>query len=178
MPAQTLEQLFDFEGQFEEAIQTILVASGIAAYISEQAVRLPLLNTGIGFDPGPALDVLTDIPKPTNWPAGDPPPQEYFRYPGSLEFRVEVARDANGATVAGVDTMLRQVRARIRATMMRTCVPFTAVNLPFYEIGDIRPNGTTSGRATNGVRNVDFTSVRFAITFAIRPTAWPAWIES
>jgi hypothetical protein len=177
MPATNLTELFDFEGQFEQAMQAILVANGITAYISEQTVKLPLLNTGIGFDVSPALDVLTDIPKPTNWPADTAPPQEYFRYTGTLEFRVEVPRDENGASVTGVNTMMSQVRATIRAAMMRCCAPFTATNLPYYEIGDIKPNGTTSGRASNGVRNVDFCSLRFVVTFEIRPTAWPAWVE-
>lgn len=178
MPATNLRELFDFEGQFERAMQAVLAANGVTAYMESQTVKLPLLNTGIGFDVSPALDVLTDIPAPTNWPANTPPPQEYFRYTGALEFRVEVPRDAAGNTLPGVSSMMSQIRSTIRAAMMRCCSPFTAANLPWYEIGDIKPNGTTSGRATNGVRNIDFCSVRFVVTFEIRPTAWPAWIES
>lgn len=178
MPALNLRELFDFEGQFETAMQDVLATNGIAAYISEQAVKLPLISTGIGFDVSPALDVLTDIPKPTNWPADMPPPQEYFRYTGAIEFRVEVPRDDAGNSLPGTASMMSQIRSTLRAAMMRSCAPFTAANLPWYEIGDIKPNGTTSGRASNGVRNIDFCSVRFFVTFEIRPTAWPAWIES
>ncbi len=176
MPATNLPELFDFEGQFETAAQAILAASGIAAYISEQAVKLPLLNTGVGFDVGPAIDQLTFLTKPTNWPADREPPQEYFRYTGLLEFRVEVPRDQNGATLPGVDTLLRQVRGQIRSAMMLCVAPFNATNLPFYRVSDIRPNGTTTGY--EAVRNIDFCSLRFAVTWAILSTAWPAWVES
>lgn len=176
MPASNLRELLDFEGQFETAMQAVLATNGITAYLSQQAVKLPLLNTGIGFDVSPALDVLTDIPAPSNWPADTAPPQDYFRYTGAIEFRVEVPRDAAGNSLPGTATMMSQIRSTLRAVMMRSCYPFTAVNLPWYEIGDIRPNGTNSGRATNGARNVDFCSVRFTVTFAIKPDAWPAWV--
>lgn len=176
MPATNLRELLDFEGQFESAMQTILATSGILAFISEQDDRQPLINTGIGFDVSPALDVITDIPKPSNWPADMGPPQDYFRYTGSIEFRVEVPRDDAGNSLPGTTSMMSQIRSTLRAVMMRSCYPFTAANLPWYEIGDIRPNGTTSGRASNGVRNIDFCSVRFLVTFEIKPTAWPTWV--
>lgn len=176
MPATNLTELLDFEAQFESAAQAILVSAGIDAYISEQAEKLPLLNTGIGFDAGPALDQLTFLPKPTNWPADREPPQEYFRYTGNLEFRVEVPRDAHAANVVGVVTMLGQVRGKIRSAMLLCVAPFNATNLPYYRVSDIRPNGSTTG--WEGVRNIDFCSLRFALTWQINPTAWPVWIES
>lgn len=176
MPATNLPELFDFEGQFETATQAILVATGIAAYISQQAEKMPELNTGIALDVNPAIDELTQIPSPSNWPAGQAAPQEYFRYTASLELRIEVARDQNGASVAGLDTMLSQVRGQIRAAMMRCVMPFTDANLPYYRVSDIKPNGTTTG--FEAVRNTDFCSLRFVITFAIQPTAWPAWVEN
>lgn len=176
MAAPNLTALFDFEGQFEDAAQAILVATGIAAYISQQAAKMPLLNTGIGFDVNPAIDELTQIPAPNNWPVGQAAPQEYFRYTGNMEFRVEVPRDNDNASVTGVDTLMQQIRGQIRAAMMRCCMPFTATNLPYYRVSDIRPNGTTTGYEAQ--RNIDFCSVRFVITWAIQPTAWPAWVES
>lgn len=176
MPATNLTELFDFEGQFERAAQAALAAAGVTAYISEAQAQLPLLNVGLSFDVSPALDQLTQLTPPTNWPVGTPPPTEFFRYTATLEFRAEVPRDANGATVPGVDTMLAQFRGKIRSAFMRCVAPFNSTNLPFYEIGEIRPNGAVTG--WEGVRNIDFCSLRFAVTFAIRPDAWPAWIES
>lgn len=176
MPAPNLTTLFDFEGQFETAAQAILIASGIAAYISQEAEKLPLLETGIAFDVGPAIDEPTFIPKPNNWPANTAGPQEYFRYNGALTLEVNVARDQNGATVTGVATMLSQVRAMIRAAFMRTVAPFTNSNLPYYRVTDIRPAGCTT--AWRRETNVDFISLRFAITWEIQPTAWLAWIET
>lgn len=179
MAAPDLQTLFDFEGQFEDAAQAILVASGIAGYISQQAAKIPIINTGLGFDVNPAIDELTQIPSPNNWPAGQAAPQEYFRYTGNLEFRVEVPRDQETITPASagsVDTLMRSVRGKLRATMMRCVMPFTDANLPYYRVSDIRPNGTTTGY--EAVRNIDFCSVRFVVTFAIQPGAWPAWVES
>lgn len=176
MPAANLTELFDFEGQFESATQAILVATGIAAYISQQAEKMPLLSTGIGLDVNPAIDELEQIPAPSNWTAGQAAPQEYFRYTGNLELRVEVPRDQNGASVAGVDTLMSQIRGQVRAAMMRSCMPFTQVNLPLYRVSDIKPNGTSTGY--EAARNVDFCSLRFVITWAIQPTAWPAWVEN
>ena len=176
MPAQNLTQLLDFEGQFETAAQAVRAANGITAYISEQTAQLPLLSTGISFDIAPALDQLTFLPKPSNWPANTPPPQDFFRYTATLEFRIEVPRDRNTATVPGVATLFAEFRGKIRSAFMRTMAPFNSTNLPYYEISDIRPAGALTG--TEGVRNIDFCSLRFAITFAIKPTAWPAWIVS
>lgn len=174
MPAANLETLLDFEGHFESAAQAIMVASGIAAYISENATQLPLTNTGIDANVEPALDTLLQIPAPSNWPANREPPMEYSRYQLGLEFRVEVQRDNNAATVPGVDTLLAQVRAKIRANMLLTVRPFNPTNLPYYVVSDIRPLGTTTGYES--VRNIDFVSLRFRITFQIRPDAWPAWV--
>lgn len=176
MAAPNLETLFDFEGQFEQAAQAVLDANGVTAFISQQAEKLPQINTGIGLDINPALDELEQIPAPNNWPVGQPPPQEYFRYTGNLEFRVEVPRDDNASAVSGVDTMMSELRGKVRAAMMRCCMPFNDSNLPYYRVSDIRPNGTTTG--WEQVRNVDFCSLRFVITFAIQPSAWPAWVES
>lgn len=176
MAAPNLTTLFDFEGQFEQAAQAILTASGIAAYISQEALKLPGLYTGVGFDVNPALDVLEQIPKPNNWPVGQAAPQEYFRYTGNLDFIAEVRRDNQGASVTGVDTMMSQLRGQLRAAFMRCVMPFTNTNLPYYRVTDIRPNGTTTG--FNQIENVDFCSVRFVVTFQIQPEAWPAWVES
>ncbi len=174
MAADNLTQLFDFEGQFEVAAQAILTSAGILAFISQQPEQMPTLSTGVGFDLGPALDQLTDtLPTVPGWPANTAKPQEYFRYTGNLEFEVSCPRDDQGAQDPAVRTMLSQLRGMIRAAMMRIMEPFNATNLPFYEVSDIRPNATSNGY--NGARNVDFSTLRFVITFAIRPTAWPAW---
>ncbi len=183
MSAPNLPALLDFEGQFEAAAQAILTANGITAYISQQESKELLISTGIGFDTGPALDekVLLDpaggYPAlPSNWTAGQPPPQEYFRYTGSLEYRIEVPRDQEGASLPGVANLMGELRGKIRAAMMLCCAPFNATNLPYLRVSDIRPNGTTTGWERE--RNIDYLSLRFTITFAIVPGAWPAWIEA
>lgn len=176
MSAPNLTALFDFEGQFEAAAQAVMTANGITSFVSQQADKLPPISTGIGFDLGPAIDELTQIPAPTNWPTGQAAPQEYFRYTGTLEIRVEVPRDQESSSVPGVENFIGELRGKVRAAMMLTVMPFSPTNLPWLRVSDIRPNGTSTG--WDQPRNVDFCSLRFAITFAIQPGAWPAWIES
>ena len=69
--------------------------------------------------------------------------------------------------------MLAEIRAMIRTMMMRVVMPFDDTTLPLYRVTDIRPNGTTTG--FEPTRNIDFVSLRFAISFEIKPDSWPAW---
>ncbi len=176
MAATNLVELMDFEGNFEVAAQGVVVANGITGYITQTNIQADLINAGISFVAGPALDELTELPKPSWWGADDPPPQDYFRYPGTLTFRVEVPRDDNGATISGVETMLEQIRGQLRAAFMRVCEPFDATNLPLYKVSDIRPDGAAIG-SSGAPRNLDFCVCRFAVTFEIKPDAWPVWVE-
>lgn len=167
--ALSLSELFDFEGNFEDAAQAILTSAGINAYISQQTKKLPLINTGVNFDCGPAIDEVTFLPQ-GGQPAGQSS-QEYFRYIGSLELRVEVNRDTAKQPPADVPSFLAAIRAMVRASFMWSQWPFDDTNLPLYRVSNIRPNGSTDG--FDGVRNVDVCTMRFEITFAIQPTAWP-----
>lgn len=175
MPSQAanLVELYDFEGQFEVAAQGVLAAAGITAAISQAAAQLPLVTTGISFDVQLATGDLALLATPPGWPANTPPPQEYFRYTATLEFRVEVPRDRNTPTIPQVQTLFSEFRGKVRAYFGRIAAPFDETNLPYYEIGDIKPAGAFTG--FEGVRNIDFCAIRFAVTFAIRPTAWPTW---
>jgi hypothetical protein len=181
MQAPSLDALYDIETGFETAAQTLMTVAGVTAMISlanadisNVNAKAPLINTGIGFDLGPAIDVKAQIPAPSNWPADTPPPQEYFRYVGNLEFRVQVPQDMNTTNPpVDVDTIVAGIRSRIRVAMMLCCLPFPESALPYYVVSDIRPNGTTT--AWDQPRNEILLVLRFAITFAIRPDAWPEW---
>lgn len=178
MPSQApdLPTLLDFEAQFEDAAEAILEAAVIAAFTSQENTKLPLINTGISADLGPAIDELTDLALPSTWDPAKTPPQEYFRFTLALEFRIEVPRDENTPTPPPAQvTVLRTIRAKIRAVMLRIMFPFNDSNLPYYRVSDIRPNGATTGE-TGSSRNIDFCALRYLITFTIQPTAWPAYV--
>lgn len=169
-PAPSLTALLDFETQFEAATQAILETSGIAAYVSEQQQKLPLIHTGINFECGPAIDQLTFLPL-----GGQPTQvqQEFFRYQGTLEFMISVNRDTpREGTDAGSTTFLTQCRGRIRAAFLQSQWPFDDTNLPYYRVSEIRPNGAAS-LTGDGALNTDIISLRFLVTFAIQPGAWP-----
>lgn len=171
--AENLAQLMDFEGNFETAGQAVMAAAGVTAYIDQQAEKIPVTNVSLQADVGAAIDELTEIPAPDNWPEGMAPPQEYFRYPLALEFRIEVKLDANEATLPAVLTLVGQFRGLIRAAMMRCTNPFTDQNLPLYKVSDIKPAGSTAG--VTQAKNVFACVLRFTATFEIRDTAWPDW---
>lgn len=175
MPAPSLEKLFDFEGAFETAAQTILVAAGITARIDMEQDKLPVTNTGIMFDLGAATDDLTQIRTPAAWPPGSVPPMEFTIYDAMLELALEVPRDENDPTNPSptVATLFAEIRGMIRNTFMQTCMPFDATNLPYYRVSRIKPMGCSTG--FDRAMNQDFCRLRFAIRFAILPDAWPVW---
>jgi hypothetical protein len=177
MPAANLTQLYDFEGQFEAAAQAILADVLINSYVTGQDEQMPLLKTAIAFDVGPAQEgKFVQLEKPASWPAGMIPPQEYFIYAATLEYRVEVPRDDRQPTIAGVSSMLSQIRGKLREVMMQSVRPFNEVNLPLYKVARIRPNGSSTGQNATG--NADVIFIRWDLTFEIRKTAWPAWVEA
>lgn len=170
MAAPNLAALFDFEGQFESAAQTILDDSGILSFVERSQEKLPLINTGIAFTTGPAIDELTFLPLASGETERR---QEYFRYTGNLELRVEVNRDTPQAPkLPGVDTLLAESRALIRGAFLRALWPFRDSNLPYCRVTDIRPAGTVA--IFDQQRNTDISSLQFAITFEIQPAAWPS----
>lgn len=178
MPAPNLTTLFDFEGQFEKAADEILANVLIDAYQTGGDQQLPLVNTGVFFDLGPAVEgKFAQLSPPSTWPTGEAGPQEYFIYTASLEFRVEVPRDDRAPTTTGVDTMLSQIRGKLREEMMQCVHPFNDTNLPYYKVARIRPDGSSSGES-GPPRNADRAFIRYAINFEIKKNAWPAWVEA
>lgn len=170
MAARNLSELFDFEGAFERAAQTILTDAGINSFISQQNEKIPVINTQLFCDVGPAIDELTILPLGGQTSQQQ---QDYFRYTAGLTLQIEVPRDTSlPPNQAGVNSFLAQCRALVRAAFMMSQWPFRDTNLPFCRVSDIRPNGTVTG--FNQQRNVDSTTLRFQITFAIQPTAWPS----
>ena len=167
--ASSLAELFDFEGQFEKAAQAILQTSGVNAYVTQSRQQLPLINTGIDFNVSAAIDQLTFLPLAPGQTT--PTEQEYFRYDGTLELTVEVPRDTARSPSTAAVSFLAQSRALIRAAFMRSQWPFQDSNLPYYRVSNIMPSGTIDG--FDQTRNVDSSILRFTITFAIQPTAWP-----
>lgn len=170
MAAPSLTALYDFEGQFEAATQAVLTAGGVTNYITQQKVQLPLIQTGVAFETQAAIDQLTFLPLASG--QTNPVEQEYFRYTGILSLRVEVNRDNAQSIPTGVPTFFNGLRGLIRGLFMRSQWPFQDSNLPYYRVSDLRPNGSFMG--FDVVRNIDFVELRFLVTFAIQPTAWPA----
>ncbi len=168
--APSLTILYDFEGQFTAAAQAVLEATEIVAFITQSKKQLPLINTGVDFQLGEALDQLFFLPLATG--QTQPTEQEYMRYTGILELTVEVNRDTARSPAEGVANFLAAIRGKVRGAFMRSQWPFQDSNLPYYRVSDIRPAGSVTG--FDQTRNSDTSTLRFAVTFAIQPTAWPS----
>ena len=148
----------------------MLEDSGILAFVTQSRDQLPLINTGVDFTVNAAIDQLTFLPLAPG--QTNPVEQEYFRYTGVLEVAVEVPRDTARSPTTDAVSFLAQVRGQVRAAFMRSQWPFDDTNLPLYRVSDIIPAGTVDG--FDQVRNADTCSLRFTVTFAIQPSAWPA----
>lgn len=170
MAAASLAALLDFESAFEAAAQAILTSSGINAYVSQQAQKLPPISTRLSFDTGPAYDELTLLPQGGQASQQE---QDFFRYTGVLNIEISVSRDqAPDPNQSGALNFLGQLRGLVRATFMQSQWPFQDSNLPYYRVSQIRPDGTSTGFEQK--RNVDLVTMRFAVDFSIQPTAWPS----
>lgn len=169
MAAPSLGALLNFEDQFEAATQGVLETSGVVSFVSQSTDKLPLINTGINFECGAALDQLTFLPLAPG--QTQPQEQEYFRFVGNLELRVEVNRDTARAPLDGTYSFLGTVRGLVRGAFLYSQWPFDDSNLPWLRVSDLRPNGSSTGFDT--VRNVDSFIQRYQVTFTIQPTAWP-----
>lgn len=171
LAAPNLPAMYAFEENFTVALGAVMIAIGVPAYVDQQAAKIPITNVLSAVDIGNAIDEKTEVPVPADWPADQAPPQEYFRYPVNFEFVIGVPLDDNNATVEGAETMVGQLTGLIRAGMSLISQPFTAENLPYYRVTDIRPAGTSAGVMQQ--KNVYVCTMRFVGTFEIRNTAWP-----
>lgn len=170
MAAPSLAALLNFEDQFEDAAQAILESAGVVSFVSQSKDKLPLVNTGVNFECGAALDTLNWLPNVSG--QTQPTQQEYTRYVGILELRVEVNRDTAREPLPSTYNFLGSIRGLVRAAFLFSQWPFQATNLPWLGVTDIRPNGSSTG--FDQVRNVDSFIQRYQVTFEIQATAWPA----
>ncbi len=169
MAAPSLAALLNFEDQFEDAAQAILESAGVVSFVSQSKDKLPLINTGVGFECGAALDQLTFLPLASG--QTQPSEQEYFRYVGNLELRIEVNRDTERAPLESTYNFLGTIRGLVRGSFLYSQWPFDDTNLPWLRVSDLRPNGSSTG--FEAARNIDSFIQRYQVTFAINPAAWP-----
>lgn len=169
MPADNLYQLYAFADQFSLAAGDILAAGGFAnPYARGSSDAITDTATLVRFDTGAATGAVALIPRgPYRGRA------EYCQFAGSLAVqRTRPRRDNDTvADVTGIQRELGRDAGKIAALFIRARLPFTEANLPWLEVSDIRLQGVEFG--FDDKHKLDGVTLTWAITFAIRLSAWP-----
>ena len=157
--ADTLRQLFDFESQIEEAVESVLSSTGVASYSQRSDRELVVPRFEVQFTAGAATGSYSG-------------PQTYMlRYPdafnGSLKIRHITSRSGDITY-----TQHRQNVSQIRENLYRHEMLITEDVLPFLKLDSILENGSSLG-VDEDVRH-DITELTFAVVFFVRPSAWPS----
>lgn len=168
MPAATSElQIYNFEYNFERAVESILESAGyLNAFIQGANATLPPSRSEITFASGQAINEAL-------YPL-DPDQEIYDFFDGRLSLRIVTERtaEAGPSMVPGVGPMHEEWAAAVRMLLQERRNPFTEANLPYYAVKTIRQQGTQRDLDPRWLE--DFTRIDFLVQFGIRSQAWPA----
>jgi hypothetical protein len=167
MPAPDFTTLLDFETNIETAATTFLAtdtglsASSLFATLDQDSFVVPRLE--VMFESGEGIDPPTQ--QTTNSSQ-----VEYMQNRGVLSIRV-----VSDASVTGTETTHRQLRAKIRRSMLLNADNFTTPSgdstiLPYYAIQYMRPTGTSY--EVDG--DLAVSTLTYEIIFSIKKDAFPS----
>ncbi len=167
MPAPDFTTLLDFETNIETAATTFLAtdtgltASSLFATLDQDTFVVPRLE--VMFEKGEALD--PPIPQTENSSK-----VEYMQNRGVLSIRV-----VSDASVTNTQTTHRQLRAKVRRSMLLNAKNFTTPSgsstiLPYYSVQYMRPTGTTY--EVDG--DLAISTLSYSIVFSIKDNAFPS----
>lgn len=162
MPAPDLKTLLDFETNFETASKSFLAtdtgltATDLFAGLDQDTFVLPRLE--VMFEAGEAIDPpvrvnLTDDPT------------EYGKFRGTLTVRI-----LTDGSISGTNTEHRELRGKVRASLMIRASNFTSTNLPYYEVNYLRPNG--ANYEVDG--DIMMTILSYDVAFSFKSDAYPS----
>jgi hypothetical protein len=167
MPATDIKQLFNFENNFERAVESILTAGGIdsaSTFIQGANETLPESRIEITFAAGEATN------QAALQTTGE---MVYDFFSARLTLRIVTVRpDAQPSIIPGVMSLHEAWCATVRSLLQERVVPFTLTNLPYYGVQTIRPIATQRDLDPRWLE--DFTRLDFLVEFGIRSDAWPA----
>lgn len=167
MAATSEIQLFNFEYNFERAVESILEGGGyLNTFIQGANATLPPSRIEVTFASGAAINQSL-------YPL-DPSQEVYDFFEGRLSVRIVTERtaEAGPSLVPGVGPMHEEWAAAVRMLLQERRDPFTTTNLPYYAVKTIRQVGTQRDLDARWME--DYTRIEFAIEFGIRSQAWPA----
>lgn len=166
MAATSEIQLFNFEYNFERAVESILEGAGyLSTYIQGASATLPESRIEVTFATGAALNEAI-------YPL-DPAQEIYDFFDGRLSLRIVTVRPMDRPSlIPGVGKLHEEWAAGVRVQMQERLSPFTSANLPYYAVKTIRPQSCQRDFDPRWVE--DFTRLDFLVQFGIRSDAWPA----
>lgn len=166
MAAQNLEELFDFETNFELAAQSFIEqeldipVSMIYRTLEDDDFEFPRIH--VQFEVGEALD-------PPGERFDGVAPLAYVKYGATMTLRI-----VSDATQVNSELAHRSNRAKLRAAMEIGASNFTTtINgepiLPYYEVNYLRPTGSTTEAEGDAIES----TLTYQIFFSIKADAWP-----
>lgn len=164
--ATTLQQIYEFETRFEEAVKAVLVANGLTPFDPRSSDYRERSNLSVSFRPGSATDEMV----PTQDGA------EYCAYTGGeLLIQVEWPREGIDAGEgvqwsATPEPVLMQILAQIRVIMRQCKEPLNPDNLLYCEVTKLRPAGDSLDLDTDAM--LDVAKLRWGVDFRILPDAF------
>ena len=164
MAASSKIQIYNFENNFERAVQSILSAAGyLDTFIQGASASLPASRIEITFACGEAI----------NQAVLENRDLVYDFFNARLTLRIVTVRpDDQPSLVAGVSALHEEWVANVRALLEERASPFTASNLPFYTVKTIRQLSTARDLDPRWLE--DYTRLDFLVQFGIKSDAWPA----
>jgi hypothetical protein len=166
MPATSEKEIYNFENNFERAVESILEAAGYSdTVIQGQRGTLPASRVEVTFASGEAINEAV-------YPL-DTSKHVYDFFNGRLSLRIVTERPSDQPSlISGVSSLHEEWCAGVRVALQERNTPFTTTNLPHYSVQTIRQQGTQRDLDPRWLE--DYTRIDFLIQFGIRSTAWPA----
>lgn len=167
MPASTLQELHDFEGQFATAAKAILTAAGLTGVrgVGETGT-VPDEVIVTNFLAGAAVPDARGVLTPSGAVIAG-------LYDGSLEILIRRRRDDNIASeLTGVSRRMNETISQIRALFLAQPEPFTSANLPYYDVSNLIPQETEYAYDTATRREAVVLS--WSVRWCINPDQLPA----
>lgn len=159
------KQIFNFEYNFERAVESILEGAGyLQTFIQGANETLPPSRIEIVFASGEATNEAI-YPR-------DPDKTVYDFFNGRLSLRIVTVRpDDQPSLIPGVGRLHEEWASAVRVKLQERLSPFNEANLPYYAVKTIRQQATARDFDPRWME--DFTRIDFFIQFGIQSTAWP-----
>lgn len=165
MPAPSLTTLLDFETEWDRALSAVIGAAvpwTVAEAHSTNTLTTPYVTATFVFDGMHQIGAnpLQRGPNTTTAQQFDG-----VSYRGQIVFEIVVDRRSFSSAE------MKATRGGIRAAMLPSAATFNAITLPYYTISSLEE--VSGSRSIDEDRDLDVTQIAYAMTWGIRPGAWP-----